>query len=94
MVEAADPIQESQAQPLRRGTGGAGFHPGFDQRAGLRLRAGSAAEAGMPGPAEQLVGGMSSSTLRPPLRAGSLSWAQISASVLPSQAISRGACVS
>ena len=44
--------------PLRRGAGGAGFHPGFDQRAGLRLRAGGggAAEAGMPGPADQRVG--------------------------------------
>src|SRR3954447_3052681 len=48
---------DASAQVLLRGTGGSGFHPGLNQRAGLLLRTGrrAAADAGDPGPADQRI---------------------------------------
>lgn len=73
-----------------------GLHPGFDQRAGLLLRArhGCTAEAGLPGPADEgVLAGMVDQVfhLAPAIARGSLICVQISPTVFPSQAISRGA---
>src|SRR6186713_2068305 len=51
------PGRRSYAQLLLRRTSRAGFHPGFDQRTSLLLRAGRGAAAGTggPGPANQRI---------------------------------------